>query len=119
MAMRRPEDPRIWGRVTWQSMHCFANAYPEQPSDADKQAYRAWFLSLQGVLPCRYCREHFPANLRQAGYLTEEALSSRDKFKEFMSRFHDCVTNSISKKAPKRSATRKATRARRVTRRRR
>lgn len=102
-----PEDPRTWGRVTWQSMHCIADAYPEQPSDADKAAYRNWFMSLQQVLPCRGCRDHFKENLVQAGGLTEEVLSSRYKFRNFMSTFHDCVTNSILRQREREYAAKK------------
>ena len=48
-----------WGPRLWYVLHLITFNYPENPSFIDKQHYETFFLSLQNVLPCSICREHY------------------------------------------------------------
>ena len=45
----------------WDVLYAIAFAYPAQPSQTEKDAARAYFGSLQHILPCNHCRDHFAA----------------------------------------------------------
>ena len=57
--------PDVWGPPGWKFMHYVALGYPDTPTDHDKTAYKAFFESLQGVLPCQSCASHYRENLRK------------------------------------------------------
>ena len=59
----------VWGPSMWHYMHTMSFNYPVKPSRADKKHYKNFILSLQYVLPCRYCRENLTKNLKALPYL--------------------------------------------------
>lgn len=56
-------DPRVWGPDFWRSIHLAALAYPTDPTPEEAATYRAFFISLGGVLPCPSCRVHYQQHL--------------------------------------------------------
>ena len=72
-------NPNIWGKSFWNVIHFITMAYPDNPSDEDKQHVMSFFKDLQFVLPCENCRNHFKSNLITYP-LTDEILSSRYSF---------------------------------------
>lgn len=69
-------NPNMWGKSFWSAIHYITIAYPNNPTDEDKQNIIAFFTSLQNVLPCEKCRNHFKANLISYP-LTNDILSSK------------------------------------------
>ena len=43
----------IWGPSTWHMIHSIAFAYPDKPTDIEKQDMLAFFNILTKILPCR------------------------------------------------------------------
>ena len=54
-------DPASWGPQLWSSLHYIALGYPENPSALDKRNYKAFYESLDTVLPCDKCAQHYKA----------------------------------------------------------
>ncbi len=57
--------PNIWGPIFWNTIHIITIAYPVNPDDATQQAAKNFFLSLQYLLPCPICKEHYKKHLEQ------------------------------------------------------
>jgi hypothetical protein len=71
----------VEGRKLWRELHAYALAYPEQPTEEDRQVAERWFRSWESRIPgglnC-ICSRHW----RQLGLGLPE-LSSRDAFYEW------------------------------------
>ncbi len=52
-----------WGPKIWSILHITSFAYPEQPTDHDKQTMYNFYHSLKYLLPCPRCKTHFIQNL--------------------------------------------------------
>lgn len=57
-------SPKIWGPPAWKFIHTVALSYPDTPTPFDKENYKAFFLSLQNVIPCAKCRNHYTKNVK-------------------------------------------------------
>lgn len=60
---KRGINPKLWGPCAWVLIHYIALSYPEKPTPGDADDYRAFFASLQHVLPCQKCRENLASHL--------------------------------------------------------
>lgn len=75
----------VWGPVGWSFLHCVAHGFPESPREFDVETglptgttaarYKAFFLSLGHVLPCKYCRESYISYVHETPPLTESRAS--------------------------------------------
>jgi len=54
-----------WADALWRSMYFIARVYPDQPSPDEQQAMVSFMSSLQRLLPCTTCREHFARHLSE------------------------------------------------------
>lgn len=52
-------SPLIWGPKLWFVMEHFALHFPNCPTIKDQQYYKQFYESLQYVLPCPNCKEHY------------------------------------------------------------
>jgi len=57
-------SPKIWGPSAWKFIHTVALSYPDNPTPFDKENYKSFFLSLQNVVPCGKCRDHYSKNIK-------------------------------------------------------
>ncbi len=89
----------IWGPSLWHTLHCIGSNFPVNPTPEDKKHYASWLMLCGKVLPCRYCRENFPENLRKAGF-GPDALRNREAFNKFIYRLHREVNTMLGKKTP-------------------
>jgi hypothetical protein len=55
--------PETWGPFFWHTIHIVALGYPTNPSYTDKRAAKEFYESLQHMLPCGVCREHYAKHL--------------------------------------------------------
>lgn len=53
--------PDEWGPPTWYLLFTIIDDMPEYPSNTEH--YRMFFESLQGVLPCQMCRDHYTRHI--------------------------------------------------------
>jgi hypothetical protein len=54
-----------WYHCTWSTIHYLALGYPELPSPDDKSNYKAFFLALGPVLPCKKCSVNYQRHLQE------------------------------------------------------
>jgi hypothetical protein len=57
-------SPKVWGKEAWKFIHWVALTYPLEPTNQDKKNYLKFFESLQDVLPCPICADHFKKNMK-------------------------------------------------------
>lgn len=81
----------VWGPTFWFTLHCISLNFPLHPSEIDKINYRAFFESLQYVLPCGVCRDNFKKNLIQVGYDPKIHYNSRAMFSYLVYKLHQMV----------------------------
>jgi hypothetical protein len=55
--------PEVWGPFFWHTIHIVALGYPQAPAYSDKKAAKEFFESLQHLIPCPICRQHYVSHL--------------------------------------------------------
>ena len=88
--------PSIWGPHGWKFMHYVSLGYPSKPTEEDKRNYKAFYTSLQHILPCAKCAHNYSHNLIK--YPIDNHLSSRDTLVRWVIDIHNQVNNEIGKK---------------------
>lgn len=74
--------PEIWGRSFWEFLDTIVVTFPrENPSPEHRQAVYEMMNSLQLLLPCPVCRNHYTLYLQQ--HPLQNALVSRQSFLNF------------------------------------
>ena len=56
-------SPNVWGPFFWHTIHITALAYPTSPSYSEKRAAKEFYESLQFLIPCPKCKEHYTAHI--------------------------------------------------------
>jgi len=88
----------VWGPSLWHFLHTMSFNYPTHPSQEDKQRYRAFVLSLENVLPCKYCRLNLKKNFK-AVPLKMSDMKDRAHFSKYMYRLHEHINKMLHKKS--------------------
>jgi hypothetical protein len=88
----------VWGPSMWHYLHTMSFNYPVNPTAQEKKHYRDFVLSLQHVLPCKYCRQNLKTNFKQLP-LTMEDMKSRDTFSRYIYNLHELVNKMLNKKS--------------------
>jgi hypothetical protein len=88
----------IWGPPMWHFLHTMSFNYPVNPSQEDKIHYRDFVLSLEHVLPCKYCRENLKTNFKSLP-LTMAEMKNRETFSRYMYELHELVNRMLKKKS--------------------
>ena len=55
--------PEIWGPFFWHTIHIAALGYSQTPNYSEKKAMKEFFESLQVLIPCPICRDHYKSHL--------------------------------------------------------
>lgn len=85
-------DPSLWGTHVWEALHFITLGYPESnPSRAIRRSAYDFIFSLQHLLPCGLCRSHLAQILQTNMPLTDEVLSTRKAFGEYVVRLRDYI----------------------------
>ena len=94
--MNQVITPDIWGPHGWKFLHYISFGYPENPTINIKNQYKNFFLSLEHVLPCVRCANHYRENLSK--YSLDEALTNRDSLIRWVIDIHNDVNRDNNKK---------------------
>lgn len=93
---------RVWGPAAWLFLHCIAHNY--DPSRA--KVYERFFRALQGVLPCKTCRENYDMIIRgkrgKQYALSPHIFQSRETFAYWLYRVHVKVSKDLYRTCMKR-----------------
>lgn len=88
--------PEIWGKHMWNAIGSIALSYPEEPTIKEQQNVMGFLNSLQNVLPCEKCREHYKENLEK--FPLSEALLSRETFIKWIIDVRNSINETNGKK---------------------
>ena len=88
----------LWGPPQWHFLHTMSFNYPIEPTQEDKVHYRDYILSLQYVLPCKYCRINLKTNLKSLP-LTMDQMKNRESFSRYVYELHELVNRMLKKKS--------------------
>ena len=88
----------VWGPSMWHYLHTMSFNYPVNPTSEDKKHYREFMMSLQYVLPCKYCRQNLKNNYKVYP-LTASDMASRDTFSRYVYQLHEMVNKLLKKKS--------------------
>jgi hypothetical protein len=88
----------VWGPSVWMFLHTMSFNYPVDPTEEDKKHYRDFVLSLQNVLPCKYCRMNLVKNFKQLP-LTMSDMKNRETFSRYIYELHELVNRMLQKKS--------------------
>ena len=89
-------SPNEWGPYAWRFMHYITMAYPDNPTNIDKQNMKMFFSSIGHILPCEKCRLHFIQHLAKTP-LTDEILSTRINVINWFINIHNNVNKMLGK----------------------
>jgi hypothetical protein len=88
----------VWGPSMWHFLHTMSFNYPVSPTEEQKTQYMDFMLSLQYVLPCKYCRMNLTNNFKKNPLKTCH-MASRDTFSRFVYGLHETVNKMLGKKS--------------------
>ena len=88
----------VWGPGMWHYLHTMSFNYPVSPSHEEKVHYRDFVLSLQYVLPCKYCRMNLKTNFKSLP-LKMEDMKDRESFSRYIYELHELVNRMLKKKS--------------------
>jgi len=52
-------NPSYWGKFYWKVIHITALAYPDNPTEEDKETYHRLYETIGQVLPCKKCTANY------------------------------------------------------------
>ena len=88
----------VWGPGMWHYLHTMSFNYPIKPTKLEKKQYKNFVLSLQNVLPCKYCRINLKENFKKIP-LRDCDMLNRDKFSRYIYKLHEQVNKMLKKKS--------------------
>jgi len=86
----------VFGPPLWHTLHIISFNYPVNPTADDKKSYTNFLMSLEHVLPCKYCRVNFKKNLKNSGF-SPAVMESRDTFSKYIYKLHNCINDMLGK----------------------
>lgn len=87
--------PTVWGPFFWHTIHIAALGYPQEPTYTHKKAAKEFYESLQVVIPCAICREHYAQHLK--AYPISPHLDSRKDLFKWTVVLHNEVNKMLGK----------------------
>ena len=88
-------DNKIWGPYFWFTLHTITLAYPDYPTYSDKRRYNDFFISVQYILPCPKCREHYKKHLDNNPISI--SLDNKESLVKWLFDLHNQVNISLNK----------------------
>lgn len=88
-------DNKIWGPYFWFTLHTITLAYPDNPTYHDKRRYNDFFVSVQYILPCPKCREHYKQHLDN--FPISISLDNKESLVLWLFNLHNQVNISLKK----------------------
>ena len=87
-----------WGPAMWHYLHMMSFNYPVNPTQANKKQYKEFIISLQHVLPCKYCRMNLANNFKKKPLLACH-MANRETFSRYVYELHEMVNRMLHKKS--------------------
>ncbi len=88
----------VWGPSLWHFLHTMSFNYPVTPTKEQKKQYMSFILSLEHVLPCKYCRINLKKNFVSMP-LKYSDMKDREHFSKYVYRLHEHINKMLNKKS--------------------
>ena len=89
-------NPKVWGPHAWFFIDSIVLSLPNKLTYEQKNIYKNFFTSLQYILPCEGCREHYKQNLIKYP-LTDIVLSKKENMVKWILNVHNNVRRDAKK----------------------
>lgn len=89
-------NPEIWGPGAWLFLHSITLAYPDNPTQKDKENYKNFFETLKYVIPCKKCSYNYSKNIKDNNILNH--LDSKVSLVKWLVNIHNQVNIENNKK---------------------
>ena len=89
-------EPEIWGPHAWQFLHSITLSYPDNPTLEDKNNHAQFFNSIQNILPCQNCKDHYTQNLQ--AFPVEQHLDNKESLFRWLVDVHNRVNVTNNKR---------------------
>ena len=87
--------PAVWGPIFWKMMHIVTIGYSHFPTEEEQRAAINFFESLQYMIPCPICKEHYKANL--AKFPVANVVDSKEKLIRWLFDMHNTINMQLGK----------------------
>lgn len=87
--------PAVWGPIFWTTMHIVTIGYPSFPTEEEKKGAVDFFESLQTMIPCPICKEHYKANLQKSP--VRDAVDDKQKLIRWLFNMHNTINTQLGK----------------------
>ena len=87
--------PAVWGPIFWMTMHIVTIGYSPFPREEEKAAAINFFESLQYVIPCPICKEHYKANLKESP--VRDAVGDKQTLIRWLFNMHNKINQQLKK----------------------
>ena len=87
--------PEVWGPFFWHTIHIVALGYSVEPTYSEKRAAKEFYESLQFLIPCPVCREHYKEHL--AKFPITPHLDRRKDLFRWTVVLHNAVNTTLQK----------------------
>ena len=87
--------PSAWGPFFWHTIHLVALGYPSSPNYAQKKAAKEFYESLQELIPCPICKEHYKQKLVENPIVS--SLDKREDLFRWTVLIHNLVNQDLKK----------------------
>lgn len=88
--------PAVWGPIFWTTMHIVTIGYSPFPTEEEQKAVVNFFESLQFMIPCPICKEHYKENLKNSP-LTNEIVGDKQKLIRWLFDMHNMINKQLGK----------------------
>lgn len=89
-------NPEIWGPGAWLFLHSITLAYPNNPTQLDKENYKTFFEILKNVIPCKKCSYNYSKNIKDNDI--SDHLDSKVSLVKWLVNIHNQVNIENNKK---------------------
>ena len=88
----------VWGPSLWHFLHIMSFNYPNEPTNEQKHYYMNFILSLENILPCKYCRINLKKNFKVLP-LRISTMKNRFTFSKYIYDLHEHINKMLNKKS--------------------
>lgn len=83
-------NPKQWGPQSWAFMHYVTLAYPDHPTNEEKENIKIFFNLVGKILPCDSCRQNFFKHM-DLHPLTDEVVENQLNLVNWLINIHNEV----------------------------
>jgi len=87
--------PAVWGPIFWKTMHIVTIGYPSFPTEDEQKAAIDFFESLQFMIPCPICKEHYKMNLQK--FPIKDAVTDKQRLIRWLFNMHNTINAQLGK----------------------